>query len=122
MTHAGTRIKRAAQTSERGVNAAVVVLHEAKALEKVTGDKRGSVRISAAFQFIAMAALEQGLTMNDVLNACSDVTAWSLTHAFGGPGAERWAAFSGLSADVLARADEHWEIIKLDGTPTEGNA
>lgn len=122
MTHAGTRIKRAAQSTERGVNAAVIVLSEAKGLETVTGDKRGSIRISAAFQFVAMAALEQGLTMNDVLNACSDVTAWSLTHAFGGPGPERWAAFSGLSADVLARADEHWEIIKLDDAKPEGQA
>lgn len=122
MTSHDTRIKRSEETTARGVNAGVVVLHEAKAIEKITGDKRGSTRISAGFQFVAMAALEQGLSLNDVLNASADVSAWALTHAFGPPGPDRWSAFQAMSADILARADEHWRIIELDLSKTEGQA
>lgn len=122
MTSAATYQKRAEEAEKRTVNAGALVLSEARSLAKVTGATRLSARIGIALQCVAMAALEEGATENDVLNALTDTVGWSVAALAPKGPAERWATFSAMTADMLAIADRYRDAAGLATDEPEGKA
>lgn len=122
MTSAATYQKRAEEAERRGVNAGSLVLSEAKALAKVTGAEKLSARIGLGIQFVAMAALEEGASANDVLNAFTESTGWALAALAPADPAQRFAIFSAMTADMLAMADNYRKAAELAESGHDGEA
>lgn len=122
MTHPAACIRKGEKLHDAGVNAATVLLHEVKGVVKILPDAQPSSPISMAMQCTAIAAIDAGADENAVLNALCDVVGWALANMAGPAGPARFAVFSSMSADMLARADKHAEAIHLGNLEPEGTA
>ena len=122
MTSQATRIRKGDELHERGVNAATVLLHEAKGIMKVAPDPQPSSTLAFAMQCAIIAAVEAGAHPNVALNALCDATGWALATFIGGPGPERFTVFSSMTGDMLARADKHAAATHLGNIEPGGRA
>lgn len=122
MTSDATKARKGEEIHQAGVNAAALLLHEVKGIEKVVGNRQPSTRVSLALQCVLIAAAEAGADANTMLNAVADVSGWMLASVHGGPSAERWATFSQLQAQISSAADVHANARHLGNLETEGTA
>lgn len=116
MTDETHRIEPGERIHRLGVEAAAMVLSVGGDVGKLAGDPRRSAAIESALQFVAIRALEDNATSDDVLNALSGLVGWALAALVTPEG--QWQVFTALTSDMLARSDKHRAAEALaTGTP-----
>lgn len=118
MTSQATTALRLEEIQRRGVDAGALALHEARALERISGDGRPSARISAALQFILIRAMEEGADAQAVLNGFTDAAGWALAMT---PAESRFENSMAMTSDAL-NAAERYAALRDAPTIEGGNA
>jgi len=118
MTSQATTALRLDEIQRRGIDAAAIVLSEARAMGKISGDARESARISMGVQSLLLRAFDEGADVQAVLNGITDAAGWALAMT---PAEGRFENSMAMTSDAL-NAAERYAALRDAPTIEGGNA